>query len=143
MLFLFLFLLFLLFKVLNNLHMSFISSFEIIDVVIPEPCIFFWIPALVGDAAAVTHDGAKILFFKETAIFINGPYILLYNAPKKLPGWIISDICILDSFISASMLLSNAFLNFIFRLVVYKNSWGNLVPSNILIFIFNFFLVCF
>ena len=33
--------------------MSFISLFENIKVVVPEPCIFFWIPASIAEAAAV------------------------------------------------------------------------------------------
>ena len=42
--------------------MSFISSFQIIKVVLPEPCIFFWIPASIAKAAAVIRSGAKIFF---------------------------------------------------------------------------------
>ena len=38
--------------------MSFISSFEIIKVFVPEPCIFFWIPASIAEAAAVIPNGA-------------------------------------------------------------------------------------
>ena len=37
--------------------MSFISSFEIIKVVIPKPCIFFKIPASITEAAAVIQSG--------------------------------------------------------------------------------------
>ena len=48
--------------------MAFISSFEVIKVVVPEPCIFFWIPASIAEATAVISDGAKILFAKGTAI---------------------------------------------------------------------------
>ena len=43
--------------------MSFISLFEIVKVVIPEPCIFFWITASIAEAAAVIPKGANILFF--------------------------------------------------------------------------------
>ena len=32
--------------------MSFISLFEVIKVVVPEPCIFFWIPASIAKAKA-------------------------------------------------------------------------------------------
>ena len=45
--------------------MTFISSFEVIKVVVPEPCILFWIPASIAEATAVISDGAKILFAKE------------------------------------------------------------------------------
>ena len=45
--------------------MSFISSFEIIKVVVPEPWIFFWIPASIDETVAVIPNGAKIFFPKE------------------------------------------------------------------------------
>ena len=51
--------------------MSFISSFEIIKVVVPEPYIFFWIPASIAEAAAVIPNGAKTFFAKGIATFIN------------------------------------------------------------------------
>ena len=41
--------------------MSFISSFEIIKVVVPDPNIFFCIPAPAADAAAVNPKGIKTL----------------------------------------------------------------------------------
>ena len=41
---------------------SFISSLEIVKVVVPEPCIFFWILASVAKTAAVMPNGAKIFF---------------------------------------------------------------------------------
>ena len=53
--------------------MSFISSFEIIIVVVPEPRIFFWIPPSIGGTATVIPNGAKIFFAKGTATFIDGP----------------------------------------------------------------------
>ena len=43
--------------------MSFIFSFEIIKVVVSEPCIFFWIPAAIAETAAVIPNGAKMFFF--------------------------------------------------------------------------------
>ena len=58
--------------------MLFISSFEIIKVVVPEPCIFFW-------AAAVIPNGAKIFFAKATVTFINGPANLLNSDPTNPP----------------------------------------------------------
>ena len=42
--------------------MSFIFSFEIIKVAVPEPCFFFWIPAWIAGAAAVIPNGAKTFF---------------------------------------------------------------------------------
>ena len=41
--------------------MSFISSFEIIKVVVPDPNIFLCIPASAADAAAVNPKGIKTL----------------------------------------------------------------------------------
>ena len=64
--------------------MSFISSFEIIKVVVPKPCIFFWIPASM-EAAAVIPNGAKTFFDKGIATFINGSANLLNNDPKNSP----------------------------------------------------------
>ena len=64
---------------------SFISSFEIIKVIISEPCIFFWIPASIAEAAAVISNGAKKYFAKGTTTSINGPASLLDNDPKNLP----------------------------------------------------------
>ena len=69
--------------------MSFISLFEIIKVVVPEPCIFFWIPASFAEAAAVIPNGTKICFAKGTANFIIGPTSLLNNDRKNPPDWII------------------------------------------------------
>ena len=67
--------------------MSFISLFEIVKVVFPEPCI------------AVIPEGAKMCFAKGTATLINGPANLLTNGPKNPPDWIILDIWALESFI--------------------------------------------
>ena len=63
--------------------MSFISLFEIIKVVVLEPCIIFWIPASVAEAAAVIPNGAKTFFAKGIATSINGPAYLLNNDPKN------------------------------------------------------------
>ena len=65
------------FKSLNDFFISFISLFEIIKAVIPEPCIFFWIPASITKAAAVIPNWAKIFLAKGTATYING--LLVYS----------------------------------------------------------------
>ena len=60
---------------------SFISSLEIINVVIPDSNIFLWIPASVADAAAVNPNGIKTLLangfntfsIKGNPDFSNGP----------------------------------------------------------------------
>ena len=103
--------------------MPFISSFEIIAVV-PEPCIFFWIPASIAEAAAVISNGAKTFFAKWIATFINGPGNLPNNDPKNPPDWIILDIWALESFKWVDLLLLNAFHSFVFCLAVNNNSWG-------------------
>ena len=63
---------------------SFISSFEVIKVVVPEPC-FFLIPASISETAAVIPNGAKTFFAKGIATFIIGPASLLNNDPKDPP----------------------------------------------------------
>ena len=65
--------------------MSFISSFEIIKVVVLEPCILFRIPVSMAEEAAVISNGAKTFFAKGIGTFINGPSNLLNNDPKNHP----------------------------------------------------------
>ena len=48
---------------------SFISSFEIIYVVTPDPNIFRWIAASVADAAAVNGNGIKTLLANGLGTF--------------------------------------------------------------------------
>ena len=62
--------------------MSFTSPFEIVKVVVPEPCIF-GIPASIAEAAAVIPNGAKTFLARGIATFINGPANLLNNDPKN------------------------------------------------------------
>ena len=67
--------------------MSFISSFEIIKVVVPDPNIFLCIPSSAADAASVNPKGIKTLsanglinfFVDGNPVFGNGPS----NLPKK------------------------------------------------------------
>ena len=70
---------------MNNFIISFISSFEIIKVVAPEPWIFFYIASSIANAAAVIPNRAKIFFANETATFINGTTTVLNNEPKNHP----------------------------------------------------------
>ena len=72
--------------------MLLITSFEIIKVVVPESCIFFLISASIAYAAAVIPNGAKMIFAKGTATFINGPAILLKKKKKNPPDRIILEI---------------------------------------------------
>ena len=46
---------------LTNFMIPFISSFEIINVVVPDPNFFLWIAASVAAAAAVNPNGIKRL----------------------------------------------------------------------------------
>ena len=67
----------------------FISLFEIIDVLIPDPNIFLKIGTSVTDAAAVNPtviktllaNGFSISFIKGNPIFTNGPESLPKNPP--------------------------------------------------------------
>ena len=62
-----------------------ISLFEIIKVVLPEPCIFL-IPTSIAEAAVVIPNGAKTLFATGIAAFINGPANLINNDLKNPPN---------------------------------------------------------
>ena len=65
--------------------MSFISSFQIIKVVVAEPSIFFCIPASAADAAAVNPNGIKTLLANGLiTFFINGNPVF-NNGPRNLP----------------------------------------------------------
>ena len=68
------------------------SSFEVINFVVPEPCIFIWIPALIAEVAAVIPNVAKTFFAKGIATLINGLANLVNNDPKNLLDWIILEI---------------------------------------------------
>ena len=91
---------------------SFISSLEIIVIVIPDPNIFLWIAVSVADAAAVNSNGIKTLLASGLRIFIiegdqvfsNGPKILTKNSPDChiLSNWVF------DNFILAEELSSKA-----------------------------------
>ena len=54
-------------------------------IVVPEPCIFFLIPASIAETAAVIPNGAKMFLAKGAATFINEPVNLLNNDPKNPP----------------------------------------------------------
>ena len=91
---------------------SFISSLDIIVIVIPDPNIFLWIAVSVADAAAVNSNGIKTLLASGLRIFIiesdqvfsNGPKILTKNSPDChiLSNWVF------DNFILAEELSSKA-----------------------------------
>ena len=86
--------------------MSFISSFDTIDVLIfPDPNIFLYIPASAADAAADNPRGIKTLlanglitfYIKGNPVFSNGPS----NLPRNSPVCIILDNWVFDNLISA------------------------------------------
>ena len=66
---------------------SSISSFEIINVFLPDPKILFFIDELVADTATVNANGIKTLlanglsafFIKDKAVFSNSPKFLSKN----------------------------------------------------------------
>ena len=69
--------------------MIFISSFEIIKIVVPEPCVFlffcfFLIPALIAEAAAVILNGAKTFLLKELLLSLIDLLIYLIMILKIL-----------------------------------------------------------
>ena len=128
--------------------MSFISSFDIISIVIllceaedegrwPDPNIFLCIPASAVDAAAGNPKGIKTLlasclitfFISGYPVFSNGTRSLLRNTPDS----IIWDIWVFDNLISF-YLSAKALRRFAACLLVNNNLWGKLVSSSPIIF---------
>ena len=95
---------------------SFISSFEVINVVVPDPNIFLWIAGSVADAAAVHPNGIKTLLanglskfpIKDNPVFSNDPKSLTKNTPNYpiLNNWVF------DNFILAEELFVKALQSF-------------------------------
>ena len=63
---------------------SFISSFEIINVVFPDPNIFLCIPASAADAAAVNPKGIKTLLVNGLITFLINGYPVFNTVPSNL-----------------------------------------------------------
>ena len=63
---------------------SFISLFEIINIVLPDSNIFLWIIASVADAA-VNPNGIKMLLANGPSAFPIKGNLVFSNGPKKLP----------------------------------------------------------
>ena len=118
--------------------MSFISLFGIIKAVVPEPCIFFWIPASIAEAADVIPKGAKIFFVNGTATFINGPANLLNNDPKNPSDWTILEMWALESFISIDLLLLNA-LNVLLSVMIHETDYFHQTFLNSVLKLFLFY----
>ena len=114
---------------------SFISSFEIINVVTPDPNIFLWIAASVADAAAVNPNGIKRLlasglstfFIKGNPVFSKGPKSLLKNPLDyfTLCNWVF------DNFMLAEELFQKALWSFEIYLFVNNNLFSSLETPTI------------
>ena len=65
--------------------MSFISSLEIAKVGVPEPSIFFYIPASAADAATVNLNGIKTLLANGLITFFINGNLVFNNGPESLP----------------------------------------------------------
>ena len=63
----------------------------------------------------------KCFFANGTATFINGPANLLNNDPKNPPDCITLEIRASETFMSVNILLLNAFLSYVFYLVIKNN----------------------
>ena len=82
--------------------MSFISSFDIVSAVVPDPKIFLCIPASAADAAPGDPNGIKTLlanglitfFINDNPVFSNGPRNLLRNHPDCiiLDNWVFDNL---------------------------------------------------
>ena len=62
---------------------SFISSFKITKVVIPNPKIFFWISTAIADADAVNPDGIKTIFANGLSTFFIFYFYLFFFFLRK------------------------------------------------------------
>ena len=138
---------------------TFISSFEIINVVVPDPKILFW-AAAVADATAVNPDiiqtilanGFCKFFIKNKPVFSNGHKSL----PKNIPDSPILCNWVFDNFIWAEKQLAKVLQSLKTCVLVNNNSCGKLVSSlealttlyegfkvtSVPIFISNFNLLC-
>ena len=73
--------------------LSFISLFEIINVVVLEPCMFFLFLLQSLKQQLLFLIKLNYFFFaKGIATFIDGPANLLNSDPKNPPDWIILEI---------------------------------------------------
>ena len=61
-----------------------ISLFEIINVVISDPKIFFWIAASVAYAVAVKPNGIRTIFLASVSTFFFNGKTTLFNVGRKL-----------------------------------------------------------
>ena len=112
---------------------SFMSSLEIINVILPDPKIFLWLAASVADTAAVNPNCIKTLlangfntfFIKVKPVFSNDPRIL----PKKPPDCLFLCYWIFYSFILAKDLFVKVLRRFKTCVSVNNNLFGKLFSS--------------
>ena len=117
--------------------MSFISSFDIISVVVcvveseglPEARIFFLcIRESAAVAVAVNPNGTKILLANGLVIFLIKCNPVFSNGPRSLPGnpldFIILDKRVFDSLTSVDDLLAKALRRFATCVLVDNNLCG-------------------
>ena len=98
---------------------SFISSFEIISVVIPDPYIWFLIAASVADVAAINCNGMKILLVNVVSTFFVNGNPDLTNGPRNFrnsPFWLIIFFC---SFFKNIPLFSKELMKFILSVISF------------------------
>ena len=65
--------------------MWYISSFKIINVVVPDQNMLLWIAASIADVAAVNPNDIKILLAKGLSTFFIKGKPVFRNGPRNLP----------------------------------------------------------
>ena len=94
---------------LTILMILFISSFEIINVAIPDPNSFSWIALLVANAAAVYSSVIKALLAVSSTfskpVFTNGCKVLPENPPDSpfLCNWVFEDSILADEIFTKAL----------------------------------------
>ena len=112
---------------------AFISSLEIIDIVVPDLNIFLWVAASVDDAAFVSSKSIKTLlvnglstcFIKGNPVFGNGPKSL----PKNSSNCPILCDWGFDNFILAEELFAKALRSFETCVLINNNLCGKVFSS--------------
>ena len=108
---------------------SSISSLEIINVVIPDPKIFFWIAASAADAVnpngikTQSANGFSTFFIEGKPVFSNGPR----SVPKNFPDCPMLCNWVFDNFIIADELFAKVLRSLKTCILVNNNLCGKLV----------------
>ena len=119
-------------RILTNFIISFISSFENINVATPDLEIFLWIVTSVVDAA-VNPNGSKTLWANDLTTFFSKGNSAFSYGPKSLPKNT-SDCTILcnwvfDNFILADELFGKALQSLETCVLIRNNVWEKLLSS--------------